>query len=64
MQKKQLRERRLHPLDHERAMYTWRSVRIQALPGKGKGRPSSPSPTGSPHRNSKDDGKGSDDGSA
>ena len=32
--------------------------------GKGKGRSRSRSPTGSPHRNSKGDGKGSDDGSA
>ena len=29
--------------------------------GKGKGRPGSPSPTGSTHRNSKGDGKGSDE---
>ena len=29
-----------------------------------KGRPRSPSPTSSPHRNSKGDGKGSDDGRA
>ena len=32
--------------------------------GKRKGRPPSPSPTSSLHRNSKGDGKGSDDGSA
>ena len=34
------------------------------MKGKGEGRPRSLSPTGSPHRNSKGDGKGSDDGSA
>ena len=32
--------------------------------GKGKGRPRSPCPTGSPRLNSTGDGKGSDDGSA
>ena len=32
--------------------------------GKGMGRPRSPSPTGSPHRNPESDGKGSDDGRA
>ena len=32
--------------------------------GKVKGRPRALSPTGSPHRNSKGDGKGSDDGNA
>ena len=32
--------------------------------GKGKGRPRSLSPTGSPHRNSKGDGEGSDDAGA
>ena len=32
--------------------------------GKGKGRPRSPSRTGSPHRNMKGDGKCSDDGNA
>ena len=31
---------------------------------KGKGRPRSLSPTGSPHQNSRGNGKGSDDGSA
>ena len=28
--KKQLRERRLHPLDHRRRMFIWKSMRIQA----------------------------------
>ena len=64
---KQLRERRLHPLDDKRAIFIGRSIRIKHAPnkkGKGKGRPRSPSPTGSPHRNSESDGKGSDDGRA
>ena len=34
------------------------------MKGKGKGRPCSFSPTGSPNQNSKGDGKGGDDGSA
>ena len=30
--KKQLREKRLHPLDHKRPMFVWWSMRIQARP--------------------------------
>ena len=50
-------------------LFVWSFVRIQASTkqnktGKGRRRLRSPSPTSSPHRNSKGDKKGSDDGNA
>ena len=60
-----LRERRLRPLAHKRPMFNWRSMRSSMTrTRKSKGRPRSPSPTGSLHRNSTGEGKGSTDGSA
>ena len=61
--KKQLREERLYPLDHERPIHVEKhaySKHDLNKKGRGKGRPRSPTPTGPPHRNS----KGGDDGRA
>ena len=54
--KKQLREERLYPLDHERPIHVEKhaySKHDLNKKGRGKGRPRSPTPTGPPHRNSK-----------
>ena len=62
-----LLKKRLHSFDHTRALFIWTSMRIQMTrtrKSKGKGWLRSPSPTASPHRNSKGDGKGNDDGGA
>ena len=54
-------EGRLHPLDHKMPMFFFVKHVCSSMT---KGRPRSPSPTGSPHPNSKGDGKGSDNESA
>ena len=65
---KQLRQRRLHPLDHNRPNFILRSMRIRAWPEQEKQREGDDLvhllQQAQPHRNSKGDGKGGADGGA